>query len=75
MAITAYFALGFVDLLVMQRFQGVREEPVASFRGAAQLSRDAIGPAGKELFREIAKVSSCRPHDGLRFGSDWHTPG
>ena len=58
MAIAVNLALGLVHLPVMQSFQDLREEPVASFRSARQLRGNAMGAGGKALPGQIAKVSS-----------------
>ena len=58
MAIAVNLALGLVHLPVMQSFQDLREEPVASFCSVAQLRGNAMGAAGKALLGDVAKVSS-----------------
>ena len=58
MAIAVNLALGLVHLPVMQSFQDLREEPVASFGSVAQLRGNAMGATGKALLGEVAKVST-----------------
>ncbi len=58
MAIAVNLALGLADLPAVQSLQDLREKPVASVRSMVQPSGEATGTAGRELLREVVKVSS-----------------
>jgi hypothetical protein len=58
MAAAMNVALGLAELPIVQSLHRPREQPAASFCSIVQLRGDDPHPAGKELIREVAKLSS-----------------